>query len=176
MRSPIAARQLTFGYLVLFCIAIRVVGIRHHGADPQAFFESSTWYDWGLHGLSPQQSYRSFARQSPKPNIVRRAETCDRGLLFLHKSNGIHDAAQIMIFDNDGNLVWIPDDNEWSGTKVADLTVQQYKGENYIVYQSLDGIPGNPGQGRYIMVSFGSEPLDTAWRAMPGPSLPCLDA
>ncbi|KAJ6436653.1 putative AC transposase [Purpureocillium lavendulum] len=104
------------------------------------------------YGVSPQQSYRSFKQRSPKPNLVRQNEHCDSGFVFLHQPSKYHGEAPFMIFDNNANLVWMPDEHQSDGVTVSDVTVQQFKGRSYIVYRQLDGIPRDNSSQRYIMV------------------------
>lgn len=121
-----------------------------HGAEARSapYFEASTWYDWGLHGAYPRQSYQSFGGRSPKLNLVRRDSRCREGLVFLEPRGVYVDTPGPVIVDNDGNLVWMQ--TAWG--EAMDVKVQQFNGSNYMTFwHGTDN--GIFGEGAYIMVS-----------------------
>ncbi|KAL3956103.1 hypothetical protein ACCO45_008949 [Purpureocillium lilacinum] len=96
----------------------------------EAFFEASTWYDWGWYGARPQQRYRSFKSASPKPNLVLRDDRCDDGLIFLEPRERQPDDPGLVILDGEGNLVWTA--TQW--TETNNVKVQTFNGSRYMTF------------------------------------------
>lgn len=114
----------------------------------QPYFESSSLYDWGWHGISPLQRYRSFHQRSIKPNLIRKNSRCSTDLLFVEprSKSGVH---PLMIFNNDGHLVWMPSQSEFHNAR--DFQVHSLKGQRYITFLAGKGAAGNGDA--YTMVS-----------------------
>lgn len=96
----------------------------------EAFFEASTWYDWGWYGARPQQRYRSFKSASPKPNLVLRDDRCDDGLIFLEPRERQPDDPGLVILDGEGNLIWTA--TQW--TETNNVKVQTFNGSRYMTF------------------------------------------
>ncbi|KAK4074623.1 hypothetical protein Purlil1_12935 [Purpureocillium lilacinum] len=152
MQDHVAALNLLVGTLFLLWLAVQFVDFQARNASHTPYFDSSIAYDWGVYGASPQQSYRSFKQRSPKPNLVRQNEHCDTGFVFLHRPGKNCEEAPFMIFDNNANLVWMPAEHQWDAVTGSDLTVQQFKGRDYIVYRQLNGISQHNSSQCYVMV------------------------
>ncbi|KND86929.1 hypothetical protein TOPH_08417 [Tolypocladium ophioglossoides CBS 100239] len=120
-----------------------------HGAEASSepYFEASTWYDWGLHGACPRQSYQSFGGRSPKLNLARRDSRCHDGLVFLEPRGVYVDMPGPVIVDNEGNLVWLP--TLWG--EAMDVKVQRFNGSNYITFRHRTD-SGTFGEAGYIML------------------------
>ncbi|KAL3952681.1 hypothetical protein ACCO45_012624 [Purpureocillium lilacinum] len=137
MQHYMAALNLLVGTLFMVWLAVRFGDFRDSNASDGPYFESSTAYDWGR-------------TRSPKPNVLLQNEHCDTGFIFLNQPSAPYRAAPFMIFDNNANLVWMPEDG-WTGIGAEDVTVQQLNGRNYMVYRHLD-TTRRRGSDRYIMM------------------------
>ncbi|POR32161.1 Uncharacterized protein TPAR_07616 [Tolypocladium paradoxum] len=129
-----------------------------HGAETRSepYFEASTWYDWGLYGAYPRQSYQSFGGTPPKLNLVQRHSRCHDGLVFLEPRGVYVDMPGPVIVDNDGSLVWMQ--TAWG--EAMDVKVQQFNGSNYITFwHGTDN--GTFGDGGYIMLDESYEVFKT---------------
>ncbi|KAJ6439131.1 phosphatidylserine decarboxylase family protein [Purpureocillium lavendulum] len=152
MQDHVAVLNLLGGTLFLLWMTVQFVDFRARDASHTPYFDSSIAYDWGAFGVAPQHSYRSFKQRSPKPNLVRQNEHYDTGFVFLYRPGNYCGEAPFMIFDNNANLVWMPAKHQWDGVTGSDITVQQFKGRDYIVYRQLDSISQHNSSQSYIMV------------------------
>lgn len=94
-------------------------------------YNASTWYDWGLLGISPSKNYQSFPGTSVKSNVIRKTDACDAGLLFVEPLSQVS-SQPFMILNNDGDLVWMPQNSLWSDAR--DAKVQTLDGETFISF------------------------------------------
>ncbi|OAP60095.1 hypothetical protein AYL99_05097 [Fonsecaea erecta] len=114
---------------------------------------SSLLYDWGLLGLYPQQSYKSWSGTAPLLNFKRWDERCaDSGLTFTSPRGHMVSAPGPLIMDSRGELVWAED----KYGQAMDFKVQQYRGHNYLTFWTGSDT-GTFGSGSYVM-------LDSAYR------------
>lgn len=102
----------------------------------KAHLGHSKYFRWGRYGISPLQSYYSFYRKSLRPNLVRKNVHCNKGLLFVEPRDEsvIH---PLMIFNNDGHLVWMPSQSEFYNAK--NFQVHNINAQNYIAFLAGDG-------------------------------------
>lgn len=107
----------------------------------------SYWYDWGLYGAYPRQSYESFSSASPWVNILQSDERCDAAYTFIEPRGDSVPYPGPVILDNEGSLVWM----ETKYGQAMDLKVQKYKGEDYITFWH-GGDSGWFGRGYYLML------------------------
>ncbi|KAJ6439823.1 leucine-rich repeat-containing protein 40 [Purpureocillium lavendulum] len=143
MRSSIASLGL---------LGLLGVTASPHGDAParrdlsEAFFEASSWYDWGWYGARPHQRYRSIHAASPKPNLVLQSERCEEGLIFLEPRDRQSSDAGLVILDGEGNLVWTA--TQWPETK--NVKVQTFNGSKYMTFWTRD--EETSGDGYYVML------------------------
>lgn len=107
----------------------------------------SYWYDWGLYGAYPRQSYESFSSASPWVNILQSDEKCDASYTFIEPRGNSVPYPGPIILDNEGSLVWM----ETKYGQAMDLKVQRYKGNDYITFWH-GGDSGWFGRGYYLML------------------------
>jgi hypothetical protein len=81
---------------------------------------SSSWYDLGLYGAYPTQSYRSFHLLSPRVQILSWNTQCDQRLTFLTPRGLSVLTPGPMILDARGNLIWM--EQKWG--MATDFQVQ----------------------------------------------------
>ena len=105
------------------------------------------WYDLGWYGFGPSKSYVSFGYQSPRPEILEWDPECDPGFVFLAPRGDSIAHPGPIILDAQGELVWMK--YNWEITQ--DFKVQQYRGQNYLIYWEGDEVEGR-GQGSWYMV------------------------
>lgn len=107
------------------------------------------WYDIGLYGAYPGETYATFPLAAPRLSVPRWNKQCNDDYLTLLTPRGwAVPTPGPVILDARGNLVWM----EERFGEVMDMKIQEYKGENYITFWS--GIDdGTHGRGTYYMVS-----------------------
>lgn len=124
----------------------------HAVSQPESHIETSTWYDWGMYGPYPRQSYQSFGAESPWPNVLQQSKRCqnkDDGYLFLGPRGKYVPRPGPVMIDNDGNLIWL--DHRWE--QAMDVKVQRYRDEDYITFWTGKSTgTGDFGLGSFIMV------------------------
>jgi hypothetical protein len=90
----------------------------------------SFWYDIGIFGLYPTQSYASFDLESPSVNVLQWDSRCDDGYIFFAPRGRLVASPGPVILDSRGNLVWI----EKRFGQATDVRVQRYKGQDYLTF------------------------------------------
>lgn len=147
-RRLISAAIATIGASVLFYLY----------AVPQLkrfrFRSELSWYDLGLYGFGPSQSYVSFDEESPIVEISPPGAQCDPRYTFLAPRGDSVAHPGPMILDALGELVWMK--YNWGTTQ--DFRVQRYKGQDYITYWQGDEEDGH-GRGSWYMVGLKTEVL-----------------
>jgi hypothetical protein len=109
---------------------------------------NSSWYDLGLYGAYPTQSYFSFDLLSPRVEILQWDARCDQRMTFLTPRGLSVTTPGPVVLDARGNLVWM--EQKWGIT--TNLQVQQYHGNSYLTFWAgIDEVPR--GKGSYYMVS-----------------------
>lgn len=140
--APIA----TFGVLALFCVF----------AIPQLtrfrFRPGLSWYDLGLYGLGPSQSYISFDGESPIVEISPAGAQCDPRYTFIAPRGDSVAHPGPMILNAHGELVWM----KYNSGTTQDFRVQRYKGQDYLTYWQGDEEDGH-GCGSWYMVGSQKE-------------------
>lgn len=140
-RGMIPASIAAFGALALFCVF----------AIPQLtrfrFHSGLSWYDLGLYGFGPSQSYVSFDDESPIVEISPAGAQCDPRYTFLAPRGDSVAHPGPMILDARGELVWMK--SSWGTTQ--DFRVQRYKDQDYLTYWQGNEEDGH-GCGSWYMV------------------------
>ena len=115
------------------------------------YFGAPVWYHLATFGIKPLQRYQFFNGASVKPKVIRKNDRCNNGLLFVEPL-GQQPGQPLMIFDNDGNLVWMPAPAEFYYAR--EFKVQQLGGKSYITFLNGTEVDGES----YVMVrvSFSS--------------------
>lgn len=108
-----------------------------------------SWYDLGLHGFGPTQSYVSFNLTSPVAEISEHQSGCDPNLTFLAPRGDSIAHPGPMILDSQGNLVWMKHNRNIT----MDFKTQWYKGQDYLTYWEGEEVDGR-GSGAWYMVRF----------------------
>lgn len=111
------------------------------------FRSELSWYDLGLYGFGPSQSYISFDEESPIVEISPPGAQCDPRYTFLAPRGDSVAHPGPMILDARGELVWMK--YNWGTTQ--DFRVQRYKGQDYVTYWQGDEEDGH-GRGSWYMV------------------------
>ncbi|GAB1218280.1 hypothetical protein ATERTT37_007534 [Aspergillus terreus] len=106
-----------------------------------------SWYDLGLYGFGPSQSYVSFGFDSPRVQISQWDAGCDPRYTFLAPRGDSVAQPGPMILDADGNLVWMK--HNWETTQ--DFKVQRYQGQDYLTYWEGSEV-GSRGYGAWYML------------------------
>lgn len=114
---------------------------------PNSKFQSAS-YDWGLLGLHPRQTFKSFDLRPPLINFLHWDERCDIGYTLLTPRGTLVWQPAPIILDGKGELVWMDD----RFGEVMNLNVQEYKGEQYLTFWAGEFDEGC-GKGSYYMVS-----------------------
>jgi hypothetical protein len=111
-----------------------------------------TLFDSGQYGPYPNRTYITDSTViSPQLNILQQDERCNDGLYTMISLRGDKVALKgqsPMIHDHNGNLVWM---NATYGETFG-LTVQKYKGQDYLTFWQGDDSVGGHGEGYYFMV------------------------
>ncbi|KAJ9273427.1 hypothetical protein DTO212C5_501 [Paecilomyces variotii] len=110
------------------------------------------WYDTGVLGSYPANSYESFDLEAPRLNVLQWDERCDHGYILLTPRGHAVPAPGPLILDYTGELVW----TEGRFGEVMDMKVQQYKGENYLTFWCGTD-DGTHGRGIYYMLDSSYE-------------------
>jgi hypothetical protein len=114
-------------------------------------FTSQLLYDWGLYGVIPHVSYKSFGLTPPLLDFLTWDDRCeDGGLYLLSMRGGLVSKPGPVIMDDRGDLVWTSD----RFGMVTDVKTQTYRGSEYLTFWS--GSNGNSrsfGAGIYYMVN-----------------------
>lgn len=140
-RGLIPAFITAIGVFVLFCVF----------AVPQLtrfrFRSELSWYDLGLYGFGPSQSYVSFDEESPIVEISPAGAQCDPRFTFLAPRGDSVAHPGPMILDARGELVWM----KHNGGTTQDFRVQRYNGQDYLTYWQ-GGEEDGHGCGSWYMV------------------------
>lgn len=113
------------------------------------FRSELSWYDLGLYGFGPSQSYISFDEESPIVEISPAGAQCDPRYTFLAPRGDSVAHPGPMILDASGELVW----TKYSWGTVQDFRVQTYKGQDYLTFWQGDEEDGH-GRGSWYMVGL----------------------
>ncbi|OJJ42525.1 hypothetical protein ASPZODRAFT_76544 [Penicilliopsis zonata CBS 506.65] len=106
-----------------------------------------TWYDWGLYGFYPSQSYASFEYESPSVEFAHWDPRCDeRYTFFAPRGDSIHSPGP-MILDAQGELVYL----QPNMGVTQDFKVVQYRGESFLAYWEGEEVAGH-GDGSWYML------------------------
>ncbi|KAJ0423559.1 ASST-domain-containing protein [Aspergillus carlsbadensis] len=113
------------------------------------FRDDLSWYDLGAYGFGPSRGYVSFQYESPVVEItaVDDDRACDSGYTFLSPRGDSVANPGPMIFDADGELVWLK--HNWETTH--DFKVQRFQGEEFLTYWEGEQVEGR-GYGSWYMV------------------------
>lgn len=111
------------------------------------FRSELSWYDLGLYGFGPSQTYVSFDEESPIVEISPADAQCDPRYTFIAPRGDSVAHPGPMILDARGQLVWMK--YNWGTTQ--DFRVQRYKGQDYVTYWQGDEEDGH-GRGSWYMV------------------------
>ncbi|KAJ5369189.1 uncharacterized protein N7496_008949 [Penicillium cataractarum] len=111
------------------------------------FRSELSWYDLGLYGFGPSQSYISFDEESPIVEISPPGAQCDPRYTFLAPRGDSVAHPGPMILDARGELVWMK--YNWGTTQ--DFRIQRYKGQDYVTYWQGDEEDGH-GRGSWYML------------------------
>lgn len=137
------ARFITF--LALVCVAY-IFAIPHLAKFRPHW--NASWYDLGLYGAYPTQSYFSFNLSSPRVEILPWNAQCDQRMTFLTPRGLSVPTPGPMILDARGNLIWT--ERKWGMS--TDLQVQRYRDNDYLTFWAgVDKV--SLGNGSYYMVS-----------------------
>ncbi|KAL1855991.1 hypothetical protein Plec18170_003858 [Paecilomyces lecythidis] len=110
------------------------------------------WYDTGVLGSYPANTYESFDLEAPRLNVLQWDERCDHDYILLTPRGHAVPAPGPLILDYTGELVWA----EGRFGEVMDMKVQQYKGEDYLTFwRGTDD--GTHGRGIYYMLDSSYE-------------------
>jgi hypothetical protein len=126
--------------------------------DPFPYRQSEI-FDKGEFGAYPNRTYVTEPTLiSPRLNILQRNARCHDGLYTMISLRG--DKVELkgqspMIFDSDGNLVWM---NATYGETFG-LGMQEYKGQKYLTFWQGDDSVGGHGEGYYYLVSVEARSL-----------------
>ena len=132
-------------FLVLFSV-VYIFAIPHLAKFRPHW--NSSWYDLGLYGAYPTQSYFSFDLVSPRVEILQWDARCDQRLTFLTPRGLSVPTPGPMILDAKENLIWM--EQRWGMS--TDLQVQHYQGNAYLTFWAgIDEV--SLGRGSYYMVS-----------------------
>ncbi|KAI9736277.1 MAG: hypothetical protein M1834_001163 [Cirrosporium novae-zelandiae] len=110
------------------------------------------WYDLGLYGAYPWQTYDSVDLVSPQLNVLQWDDRCDDRYTLLTPRGISVPAPGPMIIDAKGNLVWM----EKRFGEAMDLKIQNYKGEDYLTFWAGKD-DGTHGRGYYYMLNSSYE-------------------
>lgn len=108
-----------------------------------------SWYDLGLHGFGPSQSFVSFDEESRIVEISPPGAQCDPRYTFLAPRGDSVPHEGPMILDARGELVWMK--HNWGTTQ--DFKVQRYKGQDYVTFWQGDEEDAH-GRGAWYMVGW----------------------
>lgn len=143
-------RHINLVALVITCLALASV-VYIFAIPPLAKFRphlNSSWYDLGLHGAYPTQSYFSFDLLAPRVKILQWDARCDQRMTLLTPRGLSIPTPGLVVLDARGNLVWM--EEKWG--MATDLQVQQYQGNAYLTFWAgIDEV--TLGKGFYYMVS-----------------------
>ncbi|KAK5944019.1 hypothetical protein PMZ80_003300 [Knufia obscura] len=117
------------------------------GDDVPGDLLSPTAYDWGLYGVRPRQSFRSFGLRPPLLNFLQWDERCDSGYTLLTPRGTLVTQPAPIILDARGELVWMDDR---FGTTM-NMKVQNYRGEQYLTFWA-GTMDISFGRGTYYML------------------------
>lgn len=131
---------LTVAFLVLPSASAQTALPEHGGLR-------SKLYDWGLLGLVPRQSYKSFQLKPPRWNHVQWDKRCDDGYTFISPRGHMVPRPGPIIMDAQGELVWMED----KYGQAMDFKVQRYKDNEYLTFWTGTD-SGTFGTGSYVMV------------------------
>lgn len=110
-------------------------------------------FDSGELGAYPNRTYVTEPTSiSPQLNTLQSDSICDDGLYTMISLRGDKVALKgqsPMIHDSQGNLVWM---NATYGETFG-LSVQTYKGQEYLTFWQGDDSVGGHGEGYYFLVS-----------------------
>ncbi|KAJ5605439.1 hypothetical protein N7510_008220 [Penicillium lagena] len=106
-----------------------------------------SWYDLGVHGFGPSQSYASFDEDSPVVQISPPGAQCDGRYTFMAPRGDSVAYPGPMILDARGELVWTR--HQWGTTQ--DFRVQRYRGEDFLTYWQGDEEDAH-GRGSWYML------------------------
>ncbi|KAF3392710.1 hypothetical protein F1880_008788 [Penicillium rolfsii] len=140
-RRLISAFLGTIGVLIIFCVFV-VPQLKRF-----RFRSDLSWYDLGIYGFGPSQSYNSFDEESPIVEISPAGAQCDPQLTFLAPRGDSVAHPGPMILDARGELVWMK--YNWGTTQ--DFRVQKYKGQDYLTFWQGDEEDGH-GCGSWYML------------------------
>lgn len=117
---------------------------------------NSEAFDNGNFGAYPNRTYITEPTTiSPRLNVLQSDPRCNDGLYTMISLRG--DKVELkgqspMIHDARGNLIWM---NATYGETFG-LSVQKYKGQDYLTFWQGDDSVGGHGEGYYYLVSRGS--------------------
>lgn len=120
-------------------------------ADEPAFIDDVS-YAQGKLGAYPVSTYLTTDFVSPRVNKISTSSRCNQGLytMLTPRGHAVEHPGPI-ILDDDGNLVWTKN-MEGYGQSYG-LTVQKYKGQDFLTFWAGDDGVGGHGAGYYYMVN-----------------------
>ncbi|THX47926.1 hypothetical protein D6D06_09380 [Aureobasidium pullulans] len=138
--------------------ALALAGLFHgstiaHDVGAEAYFDPGDGEAWELnYGYYPYRSYQTTDLISPQFRTLVDSPEChdDRHVFFTPRGLSI-EAPGPMIVDSHGDLIWAKS----TEGQAYDLTVQEYKGEQYLTYWVGDDRVRGHGAGDYYMLNTG---------------------
>jgi len=117
-------------------------------ADEPPYFRSSE-YNKGKLGPYPSQSFVSSPVIAPRVNFLHQSPECHDGLYYMLAPRGSKvKQSGPMILDVNGSLVWL----NTSFSTAYGLTVQKYRGKDYLTFWDGSDSVGGHGAGLNYMV------------------------
>ncbi|PWY69780.1 hypothetical protein BO70DRAFT_390046 [Aspergillus heteromorphus CBS 117.55] len=146
LRSRLSGLQaVAIGALISLCYLFYTFAV------PQLhrlhFHTDLSWYDMGLYGFGPSQSYVSFDYDSPLVQISEWESGCDQRYTFFAPRGDSVAQPGPMILDSKGELVWMK--HNWEVTQ--DFKVQRYQDTDYLTYWEGGETEGR-GYGSWYML------------------------
>ncbi|KAJ5337583.1 hypothetical protein N7452_004311 [Penicillium brevicompactum] len=151
LRSERPLRSVPLRWISLLLVTLGGALIFYHLLLPQLvrlrIRIGLSWYDLGVEGFGPDQTYLSFDEESPKIEVSPPGAQCDPRYTFLAPRGDSIAHPGPMILDSAGDLVW----TQWNSGTTQDFKVQLYKGEQYLTYWQGD-TDDNYGRGSWYML------------------------
>jgi len=127
--------------------------LRHAVADVEPFINDAR-FDAGDYGTYPTKTYHSSKNVSPRMNMLSMNEQCRDGAYTMLTPRGGQVpkgvAAGPIILDDAGDLIWTQ--IGWGSGNTYGLTVQEFKGKDYLTFWAGDDTVRGHGEGVSYMV------------------------
>lgn len=135
-----------------FSLFWAVATLASHAFADEGPLNDDVQFAKGGFGEYPISTYVTTDLVGPRLNRIQTSSRCNQGLytMFSPRGHGVTKPAPVIVDDN-GHLIWTMDMSSYGMT--YGLTVQKFKGQDFLTFWAGDDGVGGHGAGYYYMVN-----------------------